>query len=287
MDSQHVLDLLPNIKGSAVKLLLHRVLTNGAFRSDQEIMQETGVTDRATYYAAKAKLKHLGWWENPTIAGRETRLLPVGKPYLVGKPDQEVVGKPDYPGRETLLPSRETRLVGKPDQLPRIVAATLDVEVVKPEEPDLRSEAMQLDFLPSDGLPNTPNSNYSKKRREQVAFLQKAWTHFFPKAAPLLPVNAKRMLSLTDDVAEDVLDRFEEVSAKGIESPLAYLMKVFEGTKNRPAPVGLKTVAIGKPERDEESGGISYMMDKPSAKTLAIEARARAMGRLKTEDDDE
>lgn len=272
MDSEKVLELLPGLKTSVVRLIIHRILTDFAQKTDREIMRETGVTDRATYYAAKDQVKRLIGWEKPDQV--------VGKNPTTGREIPDQVGKyPTRLGKTLPPPSREI-----PDHPPRIISAALDAAVITSEELDLRGEAMQLDLLPGDGLPNTPNSNYSKKRREQVAFLQRAWGHYFTKATPLLPVNAKRMLSLTDDVSEDVLDRFEEVSAKGIESPLAYLMKVLESTKNKPVQMGVKPVAIGKPEQDE---GVSYMMNKPSEKTLRIEARARAMGRLKTEDDDE
>lgn len=159
--------------------------------------------------------------------------------------------------------------------------------VIGEEPPSLRDRALQVDLMPADGDFRVPSSNYSVRRRAQTTYLQAAWGELFPKAPGLQAASAKRMLQLSEDSAEEVLDRLEAVQARNVQSPLAYVLRVMEREaaqrRRPPAPASpqVRPVDIGKPEREPD-----YYLAAPTEKTRRIEEKARALGLLDDRDED-
>ena len=116
--------------------------------------------------------------------------------------------------------------------------------------PPTRPKSLLSRIVEADRMPlgdDKLRGPFQDRRRTQVPLVQEAWAEFFPNANPLTTTNAKQMLTLADDMAEDLYEQFRDLAEKKPQHPLSYVLAVLR--KQRPqvvAPAAAPAPAQGE-----------------------------------------
>jgi len=278
------------LKGSAAKMLLHLLRHHGENLSNTEIMRGSGVNDRNTFFKAKKQLVEYGLWDNPYAVLGNTPTVGGNNSTVGGNTPTAYEEKPILPP----APSGEAIPYGFTERQWRDYEQSGQqnppAESLIPEPRNYRAEMMQADLLPGGGSENQRTSEFQHRRRLQVGLIRDAWKQFFD--AELLEANAKALLVLTDNYAEDVLDVME--IAKGKSYPFRYAEQTLQNRRAERLRTGAaragRAAGDGPDNYALSVGEDNYYLKEPTPQTKKIRdqiAKAVASGRLKLLEDDD
>lgn len=293
MEPQNRVDDAISLNGAEAKVLLQLLRLGGGKVTNAEMMRLARIGDRQTYFRVKAKFVERGWWENPTS------WLEKATPYRLEKPTTGEESRPLEVRKPDLgvgIPNLSSPFLGR---IPRITAR-MDAEVVRatepedaepaaegPEETNWRARMAEADRMPgADSADRAHDPLFRERREAQVRALQAAWGSFFPQQPALTIHAAKNLLVAANDWSEDVLDKMEEVQARGgIQSPLTYILAIFrkqaqEGRSQSRATSPSPSLSAGRgaESREEERQEDNYYLKEPSEKTRRMQEVYRRAG---------
>jgi hypothetical protein len=148
---------------AASRLLLRLLFISGENESREELMRTAHIPTRSNFFAAKRELRQRGYLNDD--------------------------GSLEFAGQH-IDEDSPLVLVAPSVKQPSIVLLG--------ETP--RQQAVQLDNLPDDGDRMRPTSNFQKRRKAQIAFVQRVWLESFGE--PVSVAETKILLNLTDNYAE-------------------------------------------------------------------------------------
>lgn len=275
MERDALLAALPEMGGNEAKLLLHQLLSQGGKKTNDELMRETGISNRRTFFRAKAFLVERGWLHPCHQTG-----------YTHDTSDTHVTTQqvtPMSPGYTDVTPTGYTHDTGYTGDTPT------GTEIQPPESDNWRARLAEADRMPGSTATDKAHDPAFRARREtQVKLLQSTWKALLGQ--DLTIQAAKGLLQLADDWSEDILDKIEEVQARGnIQSPLTYIRRIFEKERaeKRTQPPVLRSSSPVSESGENGAERDDYYLSKPSPRTAMVLARLKAAGKLVPDEDDD